>query len=106
MGLSPTKQIIMVEEGERMGLVRMPDQGITQVGPTIMRYGTEAQKKKYLPPILAGAVAATPVVMTSTEAGPRDIAAARAAGANYYLVKPVAAEELRLCAAVLTGQRP
>jgi len=54
MGLSPTKQIIMVEEGERMGLVRMPDQGITQVGPTIMRFGTEAQKKKYLPPIIAG----------------------------------------------------
>jgi alkylation response protein AidB-like acyl-CoA dehydrogenase len=32
----------------------MPDQGITQVGPTIMRYGTEAQKRKYLKPILAG----------------------------------------------------
>jgi alkylation response protein AidB-like acyl-CoA dehydrogenase len=32
----------------------MPDQGITQVGPTLMRYGTEAQRRKYLPPILAG----------------------------------------------------
>ena len=54
MELSPGKQIIMAEETERAGIGRMPDQGITQVGPTIMRYGTEAQKKKYLQPILAG----------------------------------------------------
>jgi alkylation response protein AidB-like acyl-CoA dehydrogenase len=54
MGLSPAKQIIMLEETERCGIGRMPDQGITQVGPTIMRYGTEAQKAKYLRPILTG----------------------------------------------------
>lgn len=54
MGLSPGKQVIMLEEQERLGLGRMPDQGITQVGPTIMRFGTEAQKERYLPPILAG----------------------------------------------------
>ena len=54
MALSPGKQIIMAEETERAGIGRMPDQGITQVGPTIMRYGTEAQKKKYLQPILDG----------------------------------------------------
>jgi hypothetical protein len=54
MGLSPSKQIIMLEETERCGIGRMPDQGITQVGPTLMRYGTEAQKKKYLQPILTG----------------------------------------------------
>jgi alkylation response protein AidB-like acyl-CoA dehydrogenase len=54
MALSPSKQIIMAEETERAGIGRMPDQGITQVGPTIMRYGTEAQKKKYLQPILDG----------------------------------------------------
>jgi alkylation response protein AidB-like acyl-CoA dehydrogenase len=54
MALSPAKQIIMVEETERAGIGRMPDQGITQVGPTIMRYGTEAQKQKYLQPILDG----------------------------------------------------
>ena len=54
MGLSPAKQLIMLEETERIGIGRMPDQGITQVGQTIMRYGTEAQKKKYLPPIIAG----------------------------------------------------
>jgi hypothetical protein len=44
----------MLEETERCGIGRMPDQGITQVGPTLMRYGTEAQKKKYLQPILTG----------------------------------------------------
>jgi alkylation response protein AidB-like acyl-CoA dehydrogenase len=54
MGLSPGKQIIMVEETERAGIGRMPDQGITQVGPTLMRYGTEAQQRTYLAPILAG----------------------------------------------------
>jgi alkylation response protein AidB-like acyl-CoA dehydrogenase len=54
MGLSPAKQIVMLEETERAGIGRMPDQGITQVGPTLMRYGTAAQKQKYLQPILAG----------------------------------------------------
>ena len=36
-----------------------------------------------------GVAAGTPVLMTSTEAKPQDIAAAHAAGANFYLVKPV-----------------
>jgi alkylation response protein AidB-like acyl-CoA dehydrogenase len=56
MGLSTSKQLIMLEETERLGIGRMPDQGITQVGPTIMRYGTDAQKKQWLPPILAGEI--------------------------------------------------
>lgn len=42
----------------------------------------------------AGATAAIPAVMISTEAGPQDRAAAQAAGANFYLVKPVAPEVL------------
>lgn len=53
-----------------------------------------------------GPAASTPVLMTSSEAEAADIAAARAAGANYYLVKPVSPGELCLCAAVLTGRRP
>ena len=56
MELSTSKQLIMLEETERLGIGRMPDQGITQVGPTIMRYGTDAQKKQWLPPILAGEI--------------------------------------------------
>lgn len=44
-----------------------------------------------------------PVLITSTEAGPQDIAAARSAGANYYLVKPVRQETLAEYAAVFCG---
>ena len=54
MGLSPIRQIVMVEELERHGCGRMPDQGITQVGPIIIRYGTPAQKAWYLPRTLSG----------------------------------------------------
>lgn len=54
MGLEPGKQIIMLEERERIGIGRMPDQGITQVGPTLLEHGTEAQRRRYLAPILAG----------------------------------------------------
>ena len=50
--------------------------------------------------------AATPALMTSTEAGPQDVDAAHAAGANYYLVKPVSQEDLILHANALTGRSP
>lgn len=49
---------------------------------------------------------ATPALVMSTEATSADRETARAAGANFYLVKPVAPAELCRCAAVLTGQRP
>jgi two-component system chemotaxis response regulator CheY len=48
-------------------------------------------------------VASTPALVTSTEAKPQDMAAARVAGANFYLVKPVAPESLVEHAALLTG---
>ena len=41
--------------------------------------------------------------MISTEAGQDDAAEARAAGANFYLVKPVSETDLVRHAAVLTG---
>ena len=41
-----------------------------------------------------GPGAATPALVTSTESAPADFAAARRAGANYYLVKPVEREQL------------
>ena len=50
-----------------------------------------------------GPVAATPAVVISTEAGPQDFVAARAAGANYYLVKPVSPEVLITHVALLCG---
>jgi two-component system chemotaxis response regulator CheY len=51
-----------------------------------------------------GPIAAIPALMTSTEAGPQDMAAAYAAGANYYLVKPVSQDVLRTYADALTGR--
>jgi two-component system chemotaxis response regulator CheY len=46
---------------------------------------------------------ATPALVTSTEAGAQDIAAARTAGANYYLVKPIPQETLVEYVAMLCG---
>lgn len=48
-------------------------------------------------------LAATPVLVTSTEASVRDAALAREAGANFYLIKPVAPETLLACVALLCG---
>jgi alkylation response protein AidB-like acyl-CoA dehydrogenase len=54
MGLEPGKMIIYLEETERAGIGRMPDQGITMVGPTLIRFGSAAQRARYLPRILSG----------------------------------------------------
>lgn len=51
----------------------------------------------------AGEMATLPALMISTEAETRDVAAARAAGANFYLVKPVAEAELVRYVCALTG---
>jgi two-component system, chemotaxis family, chemotaxis protein CheY len=48
-------------------------------------------------------VAMLPALMISTEAETQDVVAARAAGANFYLVKPVAEAELVRHVCVLTG---
>jgi len=48
-------------------------------------------------------VAMLPTLMISTEAGLEDVAEARRAGANFYLVKPVAQTELVRHVSVLTG---
>jgi len=49
-------------------------------------------------------ISGTPALVISTEAKPQDREAARAAGANYYLVKPVRPEVLTAYAALLTGR--
>ena len=51
----------------------------------------------------AADVAVLPALMISTESETQDVAAARAAGANFYLVKPVAEAELVRHVCVLTG---
>ena len=54
LGLSGARQLMMVEEFERFGAARMNDHGIVMLGPLLIRYGTEAQKARFLPRILAG----------------------------------------------------
>jgi two-component system, chemotaxis family, chemotaxis protein CheY len=51
-------------------------------------------------------ISATPVLITSTESGPQDFSAARTAGANYYLTKPVTPEQLAAFASLLCGVAP
>ena len=52
------------------------------------------------------AIRSIPALMTSTEAGDGDREMARAAGANFYLVKPVAEDVLAKHALALAGRRP
>jgi alkylation response protein AidB-like acyl-CoA dehydrogenase len=53
MGLDPGKLIIWMEEQERWGVARAPDQGILMLGPLLLRYGTPAQRERYLPKIIS-----------------------------------------------------
>ena len=54
MGLDPAKQVILIEEYERYGVARLPDHAIVMLGPLLIRFGTDAQRRKFLPKILAG----------------------------------------------------
>ena len=54
MGLSASKQLVMIEEFERHGCARTNDHGIVMVGPLLIQYGTEEQKRRFLPKILTG----------------------------------------------------
>lgn len=57
----------------------------------------EAVRRKNL------ALASIPALVTSTESAESDFAAARAAGANYYLVKPIDQAKLVEFAGMLCG---
>lgn len=54
MGLGPDKLLIFIEERERWGVARTPDQGIVMVGPVLMQHGTPEQQAYYLPRALSG----------------------------------------------------
>jgi alkylation response protein AidB-like acyl-CoA dehydrogenase len=56
MGATLNEQIIMTEELARIGAPHLPVQGLNHIGPILMEFGTEAQKARHLPPILAGTV--------------------------------------------------
>jgi two-component system chemotaxis response regulator CheY len=51
-------------------------------------------------------LASTPALVTSTESSPQRVAAARAAGANFYIVKPLSQETLVQYASLLCGVQP
>ena len=51
-------------------------------------------------------VSSIPALVISTESGSQDFAGARAAGANFYLVKPVSREKLVEYTAMLCGTAP
>lgn len=55
LGFGPIEQSIFVNEAHRAD-VPLPAVTLQTVGPTLQQFGTEAQKKKFLPAILAGEV--------------------------------------------------
>jgi len=56
MGATLNEQIIMTEELAHIGAPQLPAQGLNHIGPILIEFGTEAQKVKHLPPIIAGTV--------------------------------------------------
>ncbi|MGE5594436.1 MAG: acyl-CoA dehydrogenase family protein [Hyphomicrobiales bacterium] len=55
-GLTPMEQFILNQELARAGAPHVGGSGMALLGPTLIVHGTEEQKKRYLPPILAGEV--------------------------------------------------
>lgn len=56
MEASPAEEVILMEEMARAGAPDLPSQGLNHIGPILMRFGTDAQKQRHLPPIVAGDV--------------------------------------------------
>ena len=54
MGATLNQQIILKEELARAGAPEISAQGTNHIGPILMAFGTEAQKTRFLPPILSG----------------------------------------------------
>jgi alkylation response protein AidB-like acyl-CoA dehydrogenase len=52
-GRGPIEQYLFTEEVQRTGFP-LPFLTLNTVGPTIMRFGTDEQKRRFLPPILRG----------------------------------------------------
>jgi alkylation response protein AidB-like acyl-CoA dehydrogenase len=73
-GRPPTDQFILFDEVQRAG-APFPFVTVNTVGPTIMRFGTEAQKARFLPPILRGELNCA-IGYTEPEAG-TDLASLR-----------------------------
>ena len=87
-----------LEALERL-LINPPDMLIVDVNMTQMDGVTflSTLRRQPLP------LSSIPALVISTEAGTQDIAAARAAGANFYLVKPLSRDVLAQYAAMFCG---
>ena len=57
-GLSPAQARVLAQEMAKIGAFNplLFGMGVTMIGPTILDYGTEAQKAKHIPPIVRGEV--------------------------------------------------
>ena len=53
-GLDVTRRFILTEELELAGAPQLSPFGLAMVGPLIIQFGTDAQKKRFLPKILSG----------------------------------------------------
>ncbi len=56
MGLSGYEQVALQSEFDRHGIVIAPNMAVVMLGPLVIRYGTEQQKREILPRILSGEV--------------------------------------------------
>jgi alkylation response protein AidB-like acyl-CoA dehydrogenase len=56
MGLSAYDQVRFQEECDRVGMNIAPNLGASMLGPLLIRYGSEAQRREHLPRILSGEV--------------------------------------------------
>jgi alkylation response protein AidB-like acyl-CoA dehydrogenase len=54
MALAPGKLLAYIDEMEDWGVARMPDQGLINLGPVLIRYGNREQQQRFLPKILSG----------------------------------------------------
>src|SRR5688572_3244544 len=54
MGLTPSKALVYLETMEINGAPRLPDQGIINLGPLLIKHGNDEQRQRYLPKILSG----------------------------------------------------
>ena len=53
-GMSPMEQFVLNQEMANAGAPAVGGSGVAMLGPTLILHGNEEQRKKYLPPILAG----------------------------------------------------
>ena len=54
MGLDASKQLVYMDAFESFGAARSPDHGIVLLGPLLIRFGSDEQKRRFLPRIIAG----------------------------------------------------